>query len=226
MGGSERFATTHQQTTLKWYDSYMKIAFPKTIKGKVFAVCFLVLFLVVAVLLIQRLYIYYNPQALINYKIFAPAYLPDGLKVQETTVRAETPSSLLWWVTPDLSVEISLNGEYGTIGEIASDSNHLGSCDSDYVIVGLKCEIGTTTSGVYYIRSLIYRPSNYDAQPLVYDRLSEENIYFIKNGTVIKISLSSDIDQPISLDEWDKTIDSFQEVELTNYTILHAHPGP
>ncbi len=202
----------------------MKISFPKTSKNKVVAACFLILFFAFMTVLAQRVYIYFNPQTLVNYKIFKPSYLPNGMSATETVIRAETPSSLLWWVTPDVDVKFYLNEESSYFNEVLDSK--VPTCDSLYSSPYLKCEARTTPSGVAYIRSLVYYPTDYNTKPLVYDNLSQESVYFIKDSTGIMFSISSTYDQPISLDEWDKTIDSFQEVELTNYTILHAHPGP
>ncbi len=172
------------------------------------------------------LYIYYNPQTQVHYKIYEPIYLPEGASINERIIRSETPNSFLWWVTPKVSISASavINGnDYSTVSNDAYDGV-TSLCDEDVkLMVGAACAMHTTPNGVLYYRGLLYS-SDYKTQPYVYDKLSGQGVSFVKEGTEVGISVQAD--SLLSFEEWDKTIDSVQEVSIKEYTVLHAHPGP
>lgn len=204
----------------------MKTPLPKTTKGKAFTIIVLILISILTIVLAQKAYIYYNPQTQIHYKIYEPTYLPEGVSISERTIRSETPNSFLWWVTPKVSISARaiINGDnYSTISNDAYDGNPL-SCDGDTELAGATCAIHTTPNGVLYYRGLLYETSDYENYPDIYDKFNGQGVSFIKDGTEVGISVQAN--SPFSFEEWDKIIDSVQEVDIKEYNVLHAHPGP
>lgn len=205
----------------------LKLSQPKTIKGKVFLVLAIILFILFSIVLIQRIYRYYNPQSLITYKIYEPTYLPDGLTINERILRYETPD-LLWWVKPEVSVSARAyaGDNYVSIYNIATTDEDIDSCNTGSNSDSGSCEMHTSPGGVLYKRTLGYIFSDPNTRPLVYDLLISEGVSFVRGGTLAGFSMPRDDHQPLSVEELDKIVDSFQEVSINDYDILHTHPGP
>jgi len=198
-------------------------------------ISFIVL-IVLAIPVIYQLRQYNDPSSFIykniSFQLYKPTRLPDGIRVTQELLGADMPNIHgMWypwfiWLKPidmTFNAYISNNTGEGIMewkaglkGKYPAPTLAL-NCTTYSQAPGV-CEIRTTPSGQKYEylngKSLIFGPST-----------GEEEVDFIKNGTLISASIYIKNNTPIPQSEWDSFIDSFAPINVDTVRFEHGSPG-
>lgn len=172
---------------------------------------------------IIQIIFYLNPGARVDFQTFEPKKLPDGLSAQVATV--EIWSNRIWftigigldWPVP-YKVVVSQNlGRAEAFLVQQKDKGQFDySCPGDGTLE--VCEPQRTKLGQEYVRAVqtFSSPST----------LAYEYVTFVKNGTLINMTVKADVSQLTPLEQWNDSIDSFVPAPVGNLKANYFTPGP
>lgn len=169
-----------------------------------------------------RLYRDNNPQSYIAFTQYAPTTIADNLQISKKALEVWT-SSVFTSLSPySVDVVLSLNRSDSYIIE-TMDKNPSYSVCSD---IGVTCTNLTTSDGQPYQLVLYLDPSNPQTQPLLNDKLTTQQVVFVKNGTRIQINIENKNATAITEKEWGDMVDSFKPTTFKDLHVKHMQPGP
>jgi len=162
----------------------------------------------------------------INFTQYAPTKIVDNLQIKSKTLEVWAPAEILWFMPNKFEVDLSLDTDGSYISESKVATKDIALDKIQCSAINVKCSLEKTESGQAYAQYSTYDPADYNQVPLLYNRLTDERVYFIKDDTFILINFQLDNKAPISTTEWSNMIDSFKPTTFTNLTVTHKYPGP
>ncbi len=166
----------------------------------------LVIGLVVLVAGIVGFFIYTHTNPRLGFKYYEPSYLPPNIsiKAERVAIVGETVSVEQNFRTEDWVYSIHQYKAEGTIGGANQDY--------DPTSVSPTCSLNTSSNNTRY------RVCHW----IDYGRIDVQQIKLIKDTTFIDVQIPSDLDNPISLQDIDKFVDSFQQKNTRGFSVLRS----
>ena len=197
-----------------------------SVKKWIFRIVLVVLGTPLLIGFLYLLYMYYNPQLRIDFKEFKPTTLPAGTAITSEELEVWTAHPLLWFAPYGITVNMRLNNKgYFYIAESKDNGKYIDySCGAGYV--DTKCAELKTPGAQDYHQTLFYNPTDLQKTPLTYDKLTSQEIVFIKDGTRVVMNLQVKDNKQIPDTDIQTMIDSFAPTHFTNLQIKRYHPGP
>jgi hypothetical protein len=183
----------------------------------------------VALLICANGWLFYkdsHPQSYINFTQYEPTKIVDDLKIESKTLNVWN-SNFLSVVTVFMPYSVDLNLSLSRDNSYIEESQYKATqFDSTCDGINVTCTNKTTPKGQSYRLVLTRQPSNLQSQPLVYDKLTEQEATFKKGDTGFIIHIQSKDNTPIADTEWSDMIDSFKPTTSNDLQVRHMQPGP
>lgn len=170
-----------------------------------------------------------HPQSYINFTQYEPTKIVDDLKIESKTLNVWN-SSLFSPITVfapySVDINLSLNRSGWYISESKSTIKDISLSQFECNTVGIECLLKKTANGQPYTVYLYHSPADYNQTPLVYNKLSEERLYFIQGDTSVMIRTQVNGGAPVADQDWSDMLDSFKPTTLNDLKVKHMQPGP
>jgi hypothetical protein len=166
------------------------------------------IFLVLAFLLFR----YFEPD--VGFKYYEPAYLPPGVSIKEKRIDI---THMLGASETSTSVEQNFRTENWVyeIQEYPADyTTTIGTADQNYDPKSVKPTCDSRRSP----GETQYRLCHW----IDYGRIDVHEVKFIKDGTFVNVQIPTTLQQPVTIQEIDRFVDSFQQRSTIGIPVLRC----
>lgn len=192
--------------------SWPRVWTPLVIAGAIFL-------FTIGIFVTYETFLYFHPQAGLNSQTFRPTSLPEGVHLGRTVLFVYQAGILPGSYELDMRTALTGRNSWLSQREDAGFNYH---CD---LRGNTTCRVGITPQGQRYVHQVIFGASDLRARPIVYETPALEEIWFVRDETLIQISLQVRDSRTIEEAEWEYTIDSFKPYKIESPQVHRVRLG-